>query len=46
MAVNPLADFFFYNNVQKYPLYFSKDTTGAIIGVLILNKDHFEKLKD
>ena len=44
--VDPLADFFFYNNVQKYPLYFSKDTTGAIIGVLILNKDHFEKLKD
>jgi hypothetical protein len=45
-AVNPLADFFFYNSAEKYPLYFSKDQAGSVTGALILNKDHFEKVKD
>ena len=45
-VVNPLADFYFYNNEQKYSAAFRKDPAGAIIGVMILNKDLFEKVKD
>jgi hypothetical protein len=45
-VVNPLADFFFYNSAQKYSVAFRKDEAGAIIGVMILNKDLFEKVKD
>jgi len=44
-VVYPLADFFFYNSAQKYSMAFRKDEAGAITGVLILNKDLFEKVK-
>jgi hypothetical protein len=45
-VVNPLADFFFYDSAEKYSLAFRKDLAGVITGVMILNKDLFEKVKD
>jgi len=44
--VDPLADFFFYNSARKYSAAFREDQSGAITGVLVLNKDLFEKVKD
>jgi hypothetical protein len=45
-VVDPLADFYFYNKAQKYSVAFRKDEAGAITGVLVLNKDLFEKVKE
>ena len=45
-VVNPLADFYFYDSAQKYSVAFRKDEAGAITGVLILNKDLFEKMNN
>jgi hypothetical protein len=45
-VVDPLADFYFYNKAQKYSVAFRKDEAGAIIGVLVLNKDLFQKVKE
>jgi hypothetical protein len=46
VAVKPLADMFFYNEAQGYSATFNKDDAGAINGVLILNRDFFEKVKN
>jgi hypothetical protein len=46
VAVKPLADLFFYNEAQGYSAAFNKDDSGSINGVLILNTDFFEKVKN
>jgi hypothetical protein len=45
-TVNPLTNVYFYNDARKYSLDFRRDRAGLVTAVLILNKDHFEKVKD
>ena len=41
----PMADLYFYNATEGFPLKFKKDPDGKITGVLALNGDNFVKVR-
>jgi len=44
-VVLPMADMYFYNAAETYPLKFTKNSDGSITQVKGLNGDEFEKVK-
>jgi hypothetical protein len=44
--LSPLADRYFYNTAETYPVKFLKDDSGAITMALVLSGDLFEKVKE
>jgi hypothetical protein len=44
-VVTPLAENYFYNTAETYPLKFAKNTDGTIALATALNGDVFEKIK-
>lgn len=44
-VVSPMAELYFYNNAEIYPLKFSRNADGTITQVMVLNGDVFEKIK-
>ncbi len=43
--VNPMAELYFYNAAENYPLKFTKSTDGTITQATALNGDEFERIK-
>jgi len=46
MPVTPLADTYFYNSAQSYPLQIVMGQDGKVSQVLLLGKSEFKKVAD